>query len=83
MINENFAQQGWQCPICKRVYSPFTPWCLVCGNAETYTTTTTGQTVTIKSPESDKWGNMDDLVNNFLHQQMGLDDKGKENDTTD
>lgn len=74
MINENFAQQGWQCPICKRVYSPFTPWCLICGNAETYTTT--GQTVTIKSPDS--WGNMSDLVNNFLHEQVGLDSKDKE-----
>lgn len=27
MINENFAQQGWQCPICKRVYSPMTAMC--------------------------------------------------------
>lgn len=27
-----FAQQGWQCPICKKVYSPLTPMCLYCGN---------------------------------------------------
>lgn len=26
-----FAQQGWQCPICGRVYSPSTPMCLFCG----------------------------------------------------
>lgn len=31
MDNYNFAQQGWQCPICKRVYSPFTPCCFTCG----------------------------------------------------
>lgn len=31
MIIENFAQQGWQCPICKRVYSPFTTMCYYCG----------------------------------------------------
>lgn len=29
--NQFFVQQGWQCPICKRVYSPFTPCCLTCG----------------------------------------------------
>lgn len=26
------AQQGWQCPICKRVYSPYTSMCYYCGN---------------------------------------------------
>lgn len=31
MNNYNFAQQGWQCPLCKRVYSPFTPCCFHCG----------------------------------------------------
>ena len=34
----NYAQQGWQCPICKRVYSPTTPMCMYCGNEETVTT---------------------------------------------
>lgn len=28
----NIAMQGWQCPICKRVYSPFTTMCPYCGN---------------------------------------------------
>ena len=23
--------QGWQCPVCKRVYSPSTPMCMFCG----------------------------------------------------
>ena len=23
--------QGWQCPICKRVYSPFVQMCMYCG----------------------------------------------------
>lgn len=31
MDNYNFAQQGWQCPICKRVYSPSTMMCFYCG----------------------------------------------------
>ena len=38
--NQFFAQQGWQCPICKRVYSPTTSMCYYCGNTETVTTTT-------------------------------------------
>lgn len=33
------AMQGWQCPICKRVYSPFTQMCLYCGSQETQTIT--------------------------------------------
>ena len=35
-------QQGWQCPICKRVYSPTTMMCMYCGEegaTKTYTTT--------------------------------------------
>lgn len=35
------AMQGWQCPICKRVYSPFTSMCPYCGGNEVITTTTT------------------------------------------
>lgn len=34
-----FAQQGWQCPVCHRVYSPTTPMCYYCGNYETTTST--------------------------------------------
>lgn len=33
------AMQGWQCPICKRVYSPFVQMCLHCGKKETQVTT--------------------------------------------
>lgn len=39
-----FPQQGWQCPICHRVYSPITPMCYYCGN-EKYTTTTGTATI--------------------------------------
>jgi hypothetical protein len=35
-----FAQQGWQCPICKRVYSPFTPYCYYCGGEGVTNTST-------------------------------------------
>lgn len=39
-----FVNMGWQCPICKRVYSPFTHMCMYCGNkeAETITLPNTG-----------------------------------------
>lgn len=40
MDNYNFVQQGWQCPLCKRIYSPSTPCCFVCGE-EGMTKTTT------------------------------------------
>lgn len=33
------AMQGWQCPICKRVYSPFTHMCMYCSNREVETIT--------------------------------------------
>ena len=39
-INNPFVAQGWQCPVCGRVYSPSTPWCYFCGNYETKATTT-------------------------------------------
>lgn len=51
-MNEfSFAQQGWQCPICKRVYSPYTPSCFCCGNEQTITTTT--GTITVGSAPND------------------------------
>ena len=34
-----YVPQGWQCPVCRRVYSPGTPWCYFCGNEQTVTTT--------------------------------------------
>lgn len=34
-----FAQQGWQCPICGRVYSPTTAMCFYCGNQKTVLST--------------------------------------------
>lgn len=51
------AQQGWQCPICKRVLSPWTPECPCKGQGmETWTTTTTestgNQTITLSEEMS-------------------------------
>lgn len=41
MYDFNFAPQGWQCPVCKRVYAPSTPWCYFCGGSTVTSTTTT------------------------------------------
>ena len=41
----SFAPQGWQCPVCKRVFSPSTPWCYFCGGGEEKMVTTTNVTV--------------------------------------
>ena len=45
-----FASQGWQCPLCKRVYSPYTPMCYYCGNGQRGYTFSDG-TIQIDSPD--------------------------------
>ena len=30
ITNQEFVRQGWQCPICKRVYAPQTHMCFSC-----------------------------------------------------
>ena len=37
--NWTSTPQGWQCPVCKRVYSPTTAMCMFCGNEESKATT--------------------------------------------
>ena len=39
-----FAPQGWVCPKCGRVYSPFIPMCLYCGDKGNVTVTTDTKT---------------------------------------
>ena len=48
---EGFAQQGWQCPICRRVYSPTTPMCYYCGGNGVVTITTSTNIETPKTEE--------------------------------
>jgi len=50
---EYIVQQGWQCPICKRVYSPHTSMCLYCGgDAKTTSTNTKSKSTTVSYGES-------------------------------
>lgn len=41
------AQQGWQCPICKKIYAPNIPECLHCNNVKTELKTTDNGELTI------------------------------------
>lgn len=51
-IHDHFYQQGWQCPICLRVYSPSTPMCFYCGNEKTeYSAGTTDELLINKAQE--------------------------------
>lgn len=34
---KNSPLQGWQCPVCKRVYSPFVGMCQFCGGEDLLT----------------------------------------------
>lgn len=41
--NKDFLVQGWQCPICHNVMSPYTPYCIICANNKiSYTDNTNG-----------------------------------------
>lgn len=48
-MSDFIVQQGWQCPICKRVYSPFAVMCYYCGG-ENKTSTTSIDTATPYNP---------------------------------
>ena len=49
-------QQGWQCPICKRVYAPFMPMCTYCGTESEKQTNTPNDGVWVKSGRKCKCG---------------------------
>ena len=73
--NPPFVQQGWQCPICKRVYSPITPMCWYCGNNVTKTSNDTS-VVEIKDKE------IKDKVIRIAANKLGIEgDNINERDT--
>ena len=43
IIETTGVQQGWQCPVCKRIYSPFTVMCYYCPTTTTIDTGTTSE----------------------------------------
>lgn len=67
------VQQGWQCPICKRVYSPTTMMCMYCGNTELKTTTGKMQLVNMPNIVD---GMPNDIMVNYCERS-----RNNENDT--
>ena len=49
----NWGPQGWQCPMCGRIYSPTTPMCFYCSNKET--TIQTDKTTVIPFNDKGWW----------------------------
>lgn len=74
--NETFAQQGWQCPICKRVYSPLTMMCYYCGG-EAVTRTSTGTGVCY--PQEDNFTSISNGRVTFTAEDMRTCDNCKNN----
>lgn len=68
MISNFQAQQGWQCPVCKRVYSPFTPCCFYCGEEGMTKTSTSTGTIEYKDDayvvDSLRWTKTDKITPN-------------------
>ncbi len=78
-----FIPQGWQCPVCKRVYSPMTPMCYHCGDSKTVTigTTTTTQSASTSASDISKdglynfWKKLEanEELSEFLRQMKAID----------
>lgn len=69
MISNFQAQQGWQCPVCKRVYSPFTPCCFYCGEEGMTKTSTSTETINYKTYKIKP--NCNDCANNGGYPSLG------------
>lgn len=50
------VQQGWQCPVCKRVYAPFMSMCTHCGEEKTQVTNVLDDTVWVRCGRKCKCG---------------------------
>lgn len=54
------VQQGWQCPCCRRVYSPTIPMCFTCGQGGEVSTAEKKSEVSVDSvspAEIRRWAN--------------------------
>lgn len=60
---DKFIQQGWQCPICGRVYSPSTAMCYYCGDSHSYVNTTSTSDMNVVYPDK---RTLDDWLKDFL-----------------
>lgn len=62
-----FVPQGWQCPVCKRVYSPNTSMCAYCGN-ETWTINT-ATTYSMSNCDVDTYTQLIDARKNLQQEE--------------
>ena len=73
-MSDFIVQQGWQCPICKRVYSPLTFMCYFCGG-ETVTSTGTG------TFSDNDWKKKQDTGTPYTPQDEGITTTNNPNET--
>ena len=52
MIEIPYIPQGWQCPVCRRVYAPDYPFCNVCGQGTIVTNSLDDESGRLKLPEA-------------------------------
>lgn len=46
-LHDMWIQQGWQCPICKRVLAPNQSYCIFCASQDNKTYVTSGTSVDV------------------------------------
>jgi methionyl-tRNA synthetase len=61
-MNDVIIQQGWECPKCKRVYSPTTPMCMYCPQSIASGTSTDTHT---------SYGTYTSMLHNFISDGNG------------
>ena len=66
MYDKPFVQQGWQCPICLKVYAPSTPMCWSCPPKTSTWTDGTG-----KAPDIPPVGSVCDDCTDICYTSQG------------
>lgn len=46
-LNDIWIQQGWQCPICKKVMSPTQSYCIFCASQDNKTYVSSGTSIDV------------------------------------
>lgn len=81
-MNEDnfFVRQGWQCPICKNVYSPDTYKCFYCGESQANTYTSDSTSFVLNAgraiPEKDR-NRFNSFVQTFLDEFCDMTEEEK------
>lgn len=80
MNNINFlqtlVQQGWQCPLCKKIYAPHIPECYSCNNRESTITTSNTKDTEIHTITLSDDVDTEDISIYFTNSDTGKHSKG-------